>query len=87
MSLKHFTVRLDDNFLSFWHAVAWVDSGKPCMLLNICIFFFNIFRRDSQRHRRSLVAVQNEIGVQKFLQTVQTKAPVKNREIGKNRYS
>jgi hypothetical protein len=29
--------------------------------------------------------VQNEIGVKKWLQTVQMKAPVKNREIVKNR--
>jgi hypothetical protein len=34
-----------------------------------------------------LVAVQKEIGVQNVLQTVQMRAPVKNREICKNRYS
>jgi hypothetical protein len=32
-----------------------------------------IFRRDPQRHRKILVAVQKEIGVQ----TVEMKAPVK----------
>jgi hypothetical protein len=46
-----------------------------------------ILRRDPQRHRRSLVAIPDEICVQKFLQTVQMKAPVKNSEIGKNRYN
>jgi hypothetical protein len=40
---------------------------------------FDIFRRDPKRHRRNLVAVQKEIDVQNVLQTVQMKAPVKNR--------
>jgi hypothetical protein len=46
-----------------------------------------IFRRDPQRHKKSLVSVQKEIGVQNVLQTIQKKSPVKNREICKNQYS
>jgi hypothetical protein len=50
-------------------------------------FVLIIFKRNPQRHRRSLVAIPNEIGVPKFFQTAQMKAPVKNGEIGKNRYN
>jgi hypothetical protein len=49
--------------------------------------FLVIFRSDPLRHKKGLVAVQKEIGVQNVLQTVQMKAPVKIRKIGKNRYS
>jgi hypothetical protein len=49
--------------------------------------YLHFFRSDPLRHKKSLVAVQKEIGVQNLLQTVQMRAPVKNREIGKNRYS
>jgi hypothetical protein len=44
-----------------------------------------IFKRDPQRHRRNLVSIQKEIGVQKLLQTVQMEAPAENREIHKKK--
>jgi hypothetical protein len=52
VSLKHFTVRLHDNFLWFWHAVTWVDSGKPCMLLNICNCVHYLQKRSTKAQKK-----------------------------------